>query len=430
MPTIRVRALVASILLLIAQRGNAQEDTGSIKHQLQEYIAKLTSPEMQGRGYVAHGQENAAAYIEQVFKQIGLAPLPAWRQYTQRYTFPVNTFPARMLLQVDGETLKPGRDYLTDAASAPYCGITSPIASIDLATIANENGWERKKATLEKSHIWLLRNRDSLCNRLKIRHGQFAASLPAGCYLIPEQNKQMWTVADNQMAATIMYVQDSVLSAQPEKAAVCVDAKEDKSNSVNVAGYVAGEIQDSFILITAHYDHLGKMGANTYFPGASDNASGTAMMLWLASWFSKHPQRYSMLFVAFSGEEARLLGSEYFVQHLPIPGEHIRFVVNTDIMGDATNGVTVVNATEYPKEFSLLQRINSKKKYLPEIRSRGKAANSDHYHFSEAGIPAFFLYSNGGKGYYHDIFDTAESLSLQNVPGVAQMIKDFVISIQ
>ena len=95
-------------------------------------------------------------------------------------------------------------------------------------------------------------------------------------------------------------------------------------------------------------------------------------------------------------------------------------------MGDATDGVTVVNATEYPKEFARLNEINTLHHYIPVIKSRGKAANSDHYHFSEAGVPSFFLYSNGGKGYYHDIYDKAEEITLKNVDGVAKLLIDFV----
>jgi Zn-dependent M28 family amino/carboxypeptidase len=133
-----------------------------------------------------------------------------------------------------------------------------------------------------------------------------------------------------------------------------------------------------------------------------------------------------MVFMAFSGEEAGLLGSSHFVKRQVFRPERIKFLTNIDIMGDASGGVTVVNATLFPKQFARLTAINDAKKYLPEIRSRGKAANSDHYHFSEIGVPAIFMYSIGGKGYYHDVFDRPAELSLYNVPGVAHLLIDFV----
>lgn len=168
------------------------------------------------------------------------------------------------------------------------------------------------------------------------------------------------------------------------------------------------------------------MGNATVFPGASDNASGTAMMLYLASYFAAHPQKYSIMFIAFSGEEAELIGSRYFTKHPVVPLKNIKFLTNIDIMGDATNGITVVNATEHPAEFAELQKINTRNKYLPVIKPRGKAANSDHYYFSEAGVPSFFLYSNGGRGFYHDVYDRPNELSLNQVDNVAKLLIDFL----
>ena len=101
-----------------------------------------------------------------------------------------------------------------------------------------------------------------------------------------------------------------------------------------------------------------------------------------------------------------------------------------DIMGDATDGITVVNATEYPAQFKLLEQINNERHLLPQIKSRGKAANSDHYHFSEAGVPSFFIYTNGGKGYYHDIYDKPDELSLMNVDNIVKLVIAFLKEIK
>lgn len=150
------------------------------------------------------------------------------------------------------------------------------------------------------------------------------------------------------------------------------------------------------------------------------------MLLYLASYFVAHPAYYSILFIAFSGEEPGLLGSAYYVAHPTVPLVNIKFLTNIDIMGDASDGITVVNATEYPKQFGLLQRINDSRHYIPVMKSRGKAHNSDHYYFTEAGVPSFFIYSNGGKGYYHDIYDRPEELTLNHVAGVAQLLINFV----
>lgn len=277
------------------------------------------------------------------------------------------------------------------------------------------------------SYAYLLKNADSAAKRIGIPPRKLAENLPKGCFIVPVHGKMMWTVATDTIGATVLYVEDSVLPKKLRKISASIQNKLLPSvKNQNIIGAFPGTVKDSFIFITAHYDHLGKMGHEAMFPGASDNASGTAMMLYLARYFSAHPQRYTMVFVAFSGEEAGLLGSKYFTENPPVPLANIRFLLNLDIMGDATDGITVVNATEFPQAFHLLEDINRQKDYLPQIKSRGKAANSDHYHFTEKGVPAFFIYSNGGKGYYHDVFDKPSELSYNHIDGVIKLLQDFI----
>jgi hypothetical protein len=197
----------------------------------------------------------------------------------------------------------------------------------------------------------------------------------------------------------------------------------------NIAGYIPGTLYpDSFILISAHYDHLGRMGSKTYFPGANDNASGTAMLLDLVRYYTIAENRpaYSIMFVSFAAEEAGLLGSKYFVDHPLVPLQQIAFVINMDLMANGQDGMMVVNATVFPHYYNRLKEINSDKGYLKEIKSRGKAANSDHYWFSEKGVKAFFFYLLGDYPYYHDIYDTAEKPTLAGYDGAFHLITDFI----
>jgi aminopeptidase YwaD len=181
----------------------------------------------------------------------------------------------------------------------------------------------------------------------------------------------------------------------------------------NICGMVKGTVKpDSIIMITAHYDHLGGMGKDTYFPGANDNASGVSLLLNLARYYAAHPQPYSIGFICFAGEEAGLIGSKYFTENPLVPLKRIRFLINTDLAGTGEEGITVVNATEFPKEFAMMNTINDKNTLLFKINARGKAANSDHYFFTEKGVPAFFFYTLGGIKAYHDVFDKPETLPL------------------
>lgn len=422
------RFLLAAVLTSIyCEQAKAQEARW-FKHQ----IATLCSPTMGGRGYVDKGRDKAASYIQRKFREMGLLPVGADSISQQPYSFSVNTFPDRVLLSINGKAIVPGEEFLVDAGSSSFKTERQKISRTDLTKLNTREEWEAQKLKFAKQErIYLLKGLDSVARRLSLRMSQLVDELPKGAYIVPQHGKMNWTVATDTMPATVFYVQDSMMKRKPKRAAIDVNARFERSlKSNNVMAMVPGTaVPDSFIVFSAHYDHLGKMGDFAVFPGASDNASGTAMLLYLASYYAAHPQRYSILFIAFSGEEAGLKGSKYYTEHPVVPLEQMRFLINLDIMGDATEGVTVVNATEYPKAFSLLERINNKKGYLPGIKSRGKAANSDHYFFSEAGVPAFFLYSNGGKGFYHDVFDKPATLSLNNIPQVARLLIDFVTEV-
>jgi Zn-dependent M28 family amino/carboxypeptidase len=196
--------------------------------------------------------------------------------------------------------------------------------------------------------------------------------------------------------------------------------------AANICGVVRGTAEpDSFIFITAHYDHLGGMGKDTYFPGANDNASGVSLLMNLAHYYALHPQPYSIAFICFAGEEAGILGSKYFTNNPLVPLKNIRFLINTDLAGTGEEGITVVNATEFPKEFAMMKDANTNPVLLTAINSRGKAANSDHYFFTEKGVPAFFFYTLGGIKAYHDVFDKSATLPLNEHEDLFKLVIKF-----
>jgi len=425
-----MRRLALCLFIFSILSGSAvAQNLRSLKHE----ISTLGGPTMSGRGYVAKGHERAATHIMRKMREAGLQPAMPDSGWYQYYYFPVNIFPDTVSMAFGKTVLIPGADFLVDPASSSFHGSKQKIKSVDLGTVSDEASWKNLRTRFNGKQVLLLRGADSLCRTLGIRLHQLPEQLPAGAYILPQQGKMTWSVATDQIPATVLYVQDTALPKKLKKTSIDVHAEllpENKNKNANVMGMVRGTaVPDSFIVISAHYDHLGRMGEEALFPGASDNASGTAMLLQIAAQIAAKPERYSVLFIAFSGEEAGLLGSAYYTNHPVVPLQKMRFLLNLDIMGNAKDGVTVVNATEYPEAFRKLQAINTDKKYLPEIRSRGKARNSDHYYFSEKGVPAFFMYSNGGPGYYHDIFDTPKSLELTNIDKAIALIQDFVHSL-
>jgi Zn-dependent M28 family amino/carboxypeptidase len=138
-----------------------------------------------------------------------------------------------------------------------------------------------------------------------------------------------------------------------------------------------------------------------------------------------NPQPFTIGFICFAGEEAGLIGSKYFTENPLLPLKSIRFLTNTDLAGTGEEGITIVNATEFPKEFAYMNEVNDQNKLLVKINARGKAANSDHYFFTEKGVPAFFFYTMGGITAYHDVFDKAATLPLNEHEDLFKLVVKF-----
>ena len=426
----RNRLLIALIAVILPCMAPAQIKN-SIKTNSEDEIIRrnvqyLTDTGMHGRGYVRNGKENASQFIQNKFKDYKMRGITKDGSYVQSYVFPVNTFPGKMSLTINKTELVPGEDFIIDPSSLSFSGEQLKIETVDLTEVVDTASWLAFAAKLTTDKVYYFDDITPVCKVLGIKNDLFPYILPKGCYIINGKEKLTWSVKPDTCHSTIFYVKESSLPNKLKYATVNVESVFiPRQKNENVIGFLPGKVTDSFIVFTAHYDHLGMMGSETTFPGASDNASGTAMMLYLAYYFTTHPHKYSLLFIAFSGEEADLLGSRFYVKHPVVPLGKMKFLINLDIMGDATDGVTVVNATEFPDQFSILQRLNNKNHYIPTIKSRGKAANSDHYPFTEAGVPSFFIYSNGGPGYYHDVYDQAKKLSLTNISGTAKLLVDF-----
>lgn len=332
----------------------------------------LTSKELWGRGYTKNGMSKAADFIESQFKSFGLQPMDG-KDFKQCFMFSVNTFPGQMEVNINDKKLIPGKDFIVGQASI---------------------GVVAKSSLEQKDSVTFLDSK----NRI----------------VVVLQDKLTWSVAQKVNDFTEIFIKKSSLNEAPKSIDVNIENQFIPDfSAANVCGLVKGTVKpDSVVLITAHYDHLGGMGKDTYFPGANDNGSGVSFLLNLAKYYAANPQKYTIAFICFAGEEAGILGSKYFTEHPIIPLQQIRFLINVDMVGTGEAGATVVNATQYPKEFAALNQINDVGKLLVKITPRGKAANSDHYFFTEKGVPAFFLYTQGGISAYHDVFDKPETLPL------------------
>lgn len=387
----------------------------------------LCSPQFHGRGYVNRGDSIAAEFIASEFRKIGLKPLKGF--YFQSFPLDVNTFPGAMSVQLNGSELKPGIDYLVDPGSAGgNYDLRPKRISISTALDPDALNREIKGIISEAYHNAVLFDfRNFGTDTLKHVAGlpqAIAGILP----VIEVTNKKFtWSVEATQLAFPLIQISEAAF-VENATLSIHIDSKLIKGySSRNVFGYLPAQKKTkSTLIFSAHYDHLGRMGTDTYFPGGNDNASGTAMLISMAKYFKEHPTDHNILFIAFAGEEAGLIGSKYFVEHPKVKLKKIEFLVNLDIMGSGEDGITVVNATLFKEQFDLLQSINNEEQLLTAIKSRGPAANSDHYWFTEKGVPAFFIYTMGPNKNYHDVFDTYENLSFVEYQDITTLLVEFV----
>lgn len=379
----------------------------------QSVIDTLCSADYFGRGYLKNGDEKAAKYIRSQFKSIGLDPLCP--EYFHPFGMNVNTFPETPVLQTGDRRLLAGIDFIPFPGSGGVDRSNQKVIWVDEAYLSSKRKYRKLLRKGKRNAVIVLDTLPS-GSLMKDRKSEILKKSD-GRFVIEIVQKLTWSVSMTVSGPSGFQVLPGRI--QPDEKLTANVRPEYKRNYVsrNVAGYIKGSEQpDSFIVFTAHYDHLGGMGDSIYFPGANDNASGIGMMLDMASEFAKTGSRYSVAFIAFGGEEAGLVGSYHWVKkgRSWLPLDKIRFLINMDLMGSGEDGIMAVNGAVFEEEYKLLQNLNTEGNYLKEVKARGKAANSDHYFFTEAGVRAFFFYLMGPYKHYHDVYDNAENLKLMD----------------
>ena len=199
----------------------------------------------------------------------------------------------------------------------------------------------------------------------------------------------------------------------------------------NVIGYINNDAKNT-IVIGAHYDHLGYGGDGSLFRdsikaihnGADDNASGTAIMLDLARKLNNTNTNNNYLFIAFSGEEMGLLGSNYFVKNPTINTKAISYMINMDMVGrlKKDSALAVYGTGTSPIFKQVLKAHNTKFKL---IENESGVGPSDHTSFYLADIPVLHFFT-GQHEDYHKPGDDADKLNYQGMETISEYIFDII----
>jgi Peptidase family M28/PDZ domain/PA domain len=196
----------------------------------------------------------------------------------------------------------------------------------------------------------------------------------------------------------------------------------------NVAGYLPGETSE-YIVIGAHYDHLG-LGeqfsmapslAGTIHPGADDNASGTAGVIELARRFASEPkQKRGILFMTFAGEELGLLGSSFYANHPALPLDKAVAMINMDMIGRIREGKVYIGGAGTGTTLrAMLDQVVARHKLNVDFSDVSGYGSSDHTSFTTKQVPVLFFFS-GLHSDYHKPSDTWDKI---DAPGAVTLLK-------
>ena len=383
------------ILLLILAAVSIQLGAQNLAHY-KKIVKELSSAKYQGRGYAEDGANKAGKWIAKEFEKVG-----ADEVVCQPFKLDINTFPGKMEFSVDGKKQVPGVDF-TLREFNPSCKGAYVVCDF-MYSFKHRADFRKLQSKEGCSNSGLIYTWESPLKFYKA-YGEVVREKPIN-----------WVTPDFPTDAKTIKVD---MENEFLKDYECF----------NVIAKVEGKRHDSCYVFTAHYDHLGKLGKKTYYPGAHDNASGTATIITLASYYAKNQPEYDMYFIAFSGEDANLRGSEWYAEHPVAPLNQIKYLINLDMIADNNPVQYCEVSNEGMDGFTVFEKINAEKSYFKELHRGELAGNSDHYPFAQRNVPCIFLMNEDGDAFkfYHTVHDTWKNSIFTNYEPIFNIITDFI----
>jgi Zn-dependent M28 family amino/carboxypeptidase len=441
----------------------------------------LADPAREGRGLGTEGLAAAGARLAERFREAGLEPGAPGGGFFQAFRMPVAIEVAEARLTVDGEALVRDRDYrvLLGSADGRFSG---PLVFAGYGVRDEASGWDdwagldakdavvlvlegrpehpafadRRGAALGRRGAKLLAARERGARAVLFAPGPGPADEAlvedAAGALPTRTSAGVVTLALSRASAASalrgagLDLETLVRAAerrfrpplQRVRAAGAVRIARREGEAANVIARLPGADParaHEQVVIGAHYDHLGHgefgsmrpAAAGQIHPGADDNASGAAALVALARAFAAGPRpARTLVFAAFSAEEAGLIGSAKYVEALG-PGA-VAAMVNLDMIGRLSeNGVTVFGG-ETAAGFRELVRWSAERRGLPIAFEDGAHGPSDHASFLAAEIPALF-FTTGAHEAYHTPDDRAEGLRTEETVRVLGLVADVTLAL-
>ncbi len=485
---IRFTLAFFSALIIFFSNVNAQ-DSLALKYaktidanELRSIIFQLAGDEMEGRASGEEGQKKAAKYISDYYFNCGINPLNETDYYQTFFLKRIRYQSSPLAIQ--SNSLIEGVDY----------AVYNPRTSRKIESSTFLWGVYLNQLDIEKSEVenQILIGYDSLLNALgaegntrmamanirKIEE-QLRDKDPKALFVITknverfykrlklyyDSNPLFYELNNNEIPIVLISEETANKIISPSKVKLvkwkkCFDAGKktkviqnfenilleinsniEEVSTENVLAYIPGsDLKEELIVITGHYDHLGKKDGKIYY-GADDNGSGTAGIMTLAKAFNNarvngHGTRRSILIINFTAEEIGLLGSRYYTSNPVFSLSNTVANLNIDMIGrsddqhkDNSNYVYVIGADKLSSQLdSLNTSVNQtySKMELDYTFNQPNDPNrfyyrSDHYNFAKNNIPCIFYFS-GVHEDYHKPGDTPDKIDINKVEKITKLV--------
>jgi hypothetical protein len=449
---------------------------------LRNQLTIIASPEMEGRETTTEGQRRAAEYIAGQFRSFGLSA--GWNtNYQQSYPVSRDSL-IKATLVIDGDTLRQDTDFvvtsnstfnvsfaasevlfagygLSDSSRDDYKDVNARgkvVMVIPGATIRIVKGKKISERIPDYYTLQDAAQKNGAIAMLIVDKNFPRAPMPAQGYMYVNNTRKdnvpnTYIISDS-VARKIMgadyYIARKMMKQGPPLPKSCyisvqleLNKSSERLESSNVIGELEGtDKRDEAVVITAHYDHLGKRDGVIYF-GADDDGSGTASVIELARAFSNaaangaRPRR-TIIFMTVSGEEKGLWGSSYYAENPVFPLEKTSVDLNIDMIGrtedgrktgDSLNYVYVIGDNRLSSDLrTLSENVNAHRTHLsldykyndPHDPER-IYYRSDHYNFAKKGVPVMFYFAGLHRD-YHRPTDTPDKINYNLLSKRAQFV--------
>lgn len=417
----KIRLLI--IILLLTNQAFSQS------YKYAHYcLDSLISKDFGGRGYQDDGDKKSANFIQRELVKNGVKPIKN-NSYQQNFDLSINNIEECQLKlhSKDSSYLKLGKDYIL-YGSSPTTNLILENEKPVFISLSDKKLEKNIEKLINKTIVFDLSTQDKGKVSAFLRTLSKENIVPK-LIIIQNSSKMQYLMGRNVNKFPVIELKDALIGKKIKYLELRIKANFIKDyQSQNVWGFVEGKKhKDSLFVFTAHYDHLGKIGDDCYFPGANDNASGVAVILDLAKYYAENPSDYSIAFVFVSAEEIGLLGSTYAAENPLIELSDVKFLFNLDMCGTGSGGIALINGKKEIRASEHMISINSDKRYFNEIRIGGESCNSDHCPFVMKGVPAFFIFTFGCEyNEYHTIQDNGNNLSFTKHLDLCNILKDFI----